>query len=178
MSYKEIYETLRQRLSDEEIAESYVFPEDLSEEEEEKVLKEFKKLRFERLRQRTAEDILLSELMQLRILMQEYLKKEPYIEAKSFGKYLEDYIRILKKTKRAFAKDIGLHYTRLSRVINNREEPNVELAYRLEKHSAGIIPALLWWKLSIKKQEYLIQQDHKTREAEGEKVKNALKFRA
>ena len=46
---------------------------------------------------------------------------------------------------------------------------NVELAYRLEKHSGGLIKAEHWWRLSILKQEYFIKQDTVGRSWEGEK---------
>ena len=95
-----------------------------------------------------------------------------------FGKQLEEYARILKRTKKALSKDLSIHYTRFSRIVNDREEPNIELTYRLEKHSGGLIPALIWWKLMIKKQEYFIRQDEKSRKEEAAKVRNAVKFRA
>lgn len=30
------------------------------------------------------------------------------------------------------SKELNIYYTRLSRIINDREEPNIELTYRLE----------------------------------------------
>jgi len=44
----------------------------------------------------------------------------------------------------------------------------------LEKHSGNIISALTWWKLIVKKQEYLIRKDEETRAREAAKVKNAV----
>ena len=48
-------------------------------------------------------------------------------------------------------------------------EPNIEFVYRLEKHSGELIPALIWWKLIIRKQEFEIKQDKKTRKKEASK---------
>ncbi|MEL6589067.1 MAG: hypothetical protein AAFQ68_03245, partial [Bacteroidota bacterium] len=94
---------------------------------------------------------------------------------KTFGKYLAEYIRIIKKSRREIAEDLAIHYTKLSRIINDKEEPNVELSYRLEKHSGKLIRAITWWKLMIKKQEFIISQDETTRTKEQDKVKNYLK---
>jgi len=114
--------------------------------------------------------------MRLKILMEDYIRQEPFTEEKSFGKYLEEYARILKTTKKKLSEDLAVHYTRLSRIINDHEDPNIELVYRLEKHSGKLISALKWWKLVVKKQEYEIKIDDETREREGAKVKNAMTF--
>lgn len=91
---------------------------------------------------------------------------------------MEEYIRILKRTKKQLSEDLDIHYTRLSRIINNREDPNTELMYRLEKHSGNLISALIWWKLTVKKQEFNLKQDKETRQREASKVKNAIEIRA
>ena len=119
-----------------------------------------------------------SDLARLRILMRAYVDKEPYSIGSSFGAYLGEYVRIIKKSKKAFSADIGLHYTKLSRIINNREDPNIELMYRLETHSAGLLPAILWWELLVKKQAFEIRQDTRGRSEEAKKVKNALTINA
>ncbi len=178
MSYKKIYERLKEKLTDEEIAEAFMIPEDLTEEEEKKAHEEIAAFRFKLLKERTEQDRLLSDLMKLRILMKEYVEKEPYSEGNDFGDYLSEYIRILKKTKRKVAEDLSIHYTRLSRIVNNKEEPNIEFIYRLEKHSGQLIPSVLWWRLLVKKQEHQIKEDEQTKQEEAAKVKNALKFRA
>jgi plasmid maintenance system antidote protein VapI len=114
----------------------------------------------------------------MRYQLERYIKENTFMEENSFGKQLEEYARILKRTKKDLSEDLSIHYTRFSRIINDREEPNIELTYRLEQHSGGLIPALLWWKLIIKKQEHFLQQDEKSRRAEVAKVRNAVRFRA
>ncbi|MEZ5045136.1 MAG: hypothetical protein R2828_34900 [Saprospiraceae bacterium] len=178
MSYKKVFEELSEKLSEEEIAESYIIPEELDKEEKEKVLSEFRRKRLAQIGKRTEKDLIFSDLMSLRIMIQEYIKGEEYSPERSFGNYLEEYIRIVRRTKKEFSEDISIHNTRLSRILNEREEPNIELVYRLEEHSGHLIPAIIWWKLIMKKQEYLIKQDKEKRKLEGLKVKNALKFRA
>ena len=178
MNSKKIFDKLTDRLTDEEIAESYVLEEDLSAEERKKIMTEFRQKRISDLGKRTEKDLIFSDLMSLRILIQEYLSKGDFSPNNSFGSYLEEYIRIVRRNKKEFSEDIGIHNTRLSRILREREEPNIELTYRLEEHSGRLIPAVIWWKLVMKKQEYQIQQDEEKRKLESSKVKNAFKFRA
>ena len=176
--HEKIYKRLRKTYSDEEIADSMLIPADLTEAEKKKANKELMEFRLKLIREQTDEQRIFSELMRFKYLMEDYVNKETYTEEKNFGKQLEEYVRILKRTKKKISEDLGVHYTRLSRIINGREEPNIELTFRLEKHSGELIPALLWWKLITKKQEYYIKIDKQTRKKEGAKVKNAIEFRA
>lgn len=176
--YEKKYKELRKKYTDEEIADSMLIPKDLTDEELKKSNEELKAFRFKLLSERTEEQRIYTDLLRFKFLMEDYIKKEPFNEEKSFGKHIEEYVRILKRTKKRLSEDLDVHYTRLSRIINDREEPNVELIYRLEVHSGGIVPALYWWKLVSKKQEYIIKQDLKTKKREGKKVKNAIKNRA
>lgn len=172
--YEKIYKELRKKYTDEEIADSMLIPEDLTEEEQQKANEEIRAFRFKLLRERTEEQRIFSDLMRFRFQMENYIREEDYSPEKSFGKHLEEYARILKRTKKELSEDLDVHYTRFSRLINDREEPNTELTYRLEKHSGNIISALTWWKLIVKKQEYLIRKDEETRAREAAKVKNAV----
>lgn len=176
--YEALYEQLREKYTDEEIAESMLIPEDLSEDEQKKADDELRALRFKLLSERTEEQRVYSDLLRMRYQLENYIKENTFIEEKSFGKQLEEYARVLKRTKKDLAEDLSIHYTRFSRIINDREEPNIELTYRLEQHSGGLIPALIWWKLIIKKQEYFLQRDDKTRKEEIAKVRNEMRFRA
>lgn len=176
--YEKIYKELRKTYSDEEIADSMIIPADLTELEREKVNEEIKTLRFKLLRKQTEEQRIFSDLMRFKLLLEDYINSEEYTEERNFGKQLEEYARILKRTKKRLSEDLGIHYTKLSRILNDREEPNIELTFRLEKHSGGLISALHWWKLIMKKQEHYIKVDKQMRKEEGEKVKNAIEFRA
>lgn len=176
--YEKIYQELRKTYTIEEIAESMLIPQDLTKEEQKKADEELSAFRFKLLRERTEKQRILSDLMRFRFQLENYIKNEEYVEEKSFGKQLEEYTRILKRTKKALSKDLDIHYTKLSRIINNREEPNMVLIYRLEQHSGSLISALIWWKLIIKKQEYQIKQDLETRKKEALNVKNAVQVRA
>ncbi|HFA47829.1 MAG TPA: hypothetical protein ENJ95_02285 [Bacteroidetes bacterium] len=175
MKYEKIYQKLKKKYTDEEIADSMLIPADLTESEKGAADEEIKKLRFEMLRNMTTEDQILSDVMRLRFQIENYLKKEPFSFGKTFGQFLGEYIRVTKKSKKEMAEDLSVHYTKLSRLLNDKEEPNIGLAYRLGKHSGNLIAALLWWKLMVKKQEFIISEDDGTRLKEERKVRNALR---
>ncbi len=176
--YEKLYNELRKKYTDAEIADSMLIPKDLTGEEKEKSNEELLAFRRKLLRERTEEQRVYSELLRFKFLLADYIKEEVFADEKSFGKHLEEYARILNRTKKRLSEDIGIHYTRLSRIINDREEPNIELMYRLEKHSGELIPALYWWKLVTKKQEFIIKKDSKTRKKESSMVRNAIRYRA
>jgi hypothetical protein len=172
--YEKIYNELSQRLSDEEIADGYLIPADLSAEESAVAEAELRAYRLERLSNRTESDRVLSDLTRLRLELHRYIEADVYSSDYDFGKILAEMITILRKSKREVADDLDVHYTRLSRIINHREDPNLSLMYRLEKYTRQVIPALYWWKLLIRKQAFLIQQDKVQRLLEGERVKNVV----
>ena len=176
MNTEKLYKELSKQCTAKELAEAYVFPHGLSKEEKAIADKVLVRFRMELLKNRTEADKIYSDLVRLWILIKDYVKAGIYNPSQSFGFYLGEYITAVRKSKKEFAQDLNIHYTRLSRILNNREEPNIEMCYRLEKHSGELIPALLWWKLMIMKQEYLILQDSETRKIEAAKVSNALKF--
>ncbi len=176
--YEKKYKELRKKYTVEEIAEAMMIPQDLTPEEKEKANEELRAFRFKMLKEQTEDKRIYSDLLRFKYIIEDYIKENIFDEDKTFGKHLEEYIRILKRTKKRLSEDLSIHYTRLSRIINDREEPNIELMYRLEKHSANLIPALYWWKLVTRKQEHIIKQDKKTRKREASKVKNGIQFRA
>ena len=106
--------------------------------------------------------------------MEDYFEKNIFDSDKTFGKHLEEYIRILKMTKKNLSEDLSINYTRFSRLINDKEEPNSTVFYRLERHSDNLIPASYWWKLLIRKQEFDLKQNDKLRKKEAKKVKNKI----
>ena len=175
MKYEKIYQKLRKKYSNKEIVDSMLIPADLTKEEKIQSEKEIREYRMEKLRNMTNQDRILSDVMRLKFQIEHYIEKDEFSFDKTFGKYLEEYIRILKKSRTEISKDLAIHYTKLSRIINDKEEPNVELAYRLEKHSGNLISARSWWKLIIKKQEFIIVKDTITRKVEQKKVKNYLR---
>lgn len=178
MSYDKIYQKLRKQFSDEEIAGANMIPADLTQAEEEANREELRRIRFERLKNMTEDQKIYSDVLRLRFEIESYLNFNRFDESKTFGIVLSEYIRAVRKTKKDFASDIGLHYSRLSRILKDKESPNVELIYRLEKHSGNLIPAVDWWKVMIKKLEYELITNELKRQEEGRKVQNPLPFRA
>jgi len=172
--YEKIYKQLRKKYTDEEIADSMLIPKDLTDAQRKKADEEFLAFRMKLLKEQTEEKRIYADLLRFKYLMENYIEDRPYDTNESFGKHLEEYLHILKRTKKSLSEDLNVHYTRLSRIINDRDDPNIELMYRLEKHSGNLIPALYWWRLVAKKQEHIIKKDSKTRKHEGAKVKNSV----
>lgn len=171
------YEKLSKSLSDEEIAESYVLRSTLTGEEKNQAEVEFKKLRMQRLKSMSDEQVLQSELIRMRLLMKDYFKQNIFLPSFSFANQLKKYIDLLNVSHTQFAADINIHKTKLSRIINSKENPNIELMYRLEIHSGSMIPATYWYRLYSKKIEEEIKTDEDKRAMESGKVKNELKFK-
>ncbi|MCB0836571.1 MAG: hypothetical protein KDD63_25445 [Bacteroidetes bacterium] len=175
---EDIYKKLSKKYSPEELVEGYVFPVELSEEEESKLREEILLVRQEKLRQNSDQERMFAELVRLKLQITDYIKA-PYFDPNlHFGSFLTEYLNVIRRSQKEFASDIAIHPSRLNRLLHDKEDPNIELTYRLEKHSGGTIPAILWWKLLIKKQEYLLKIDSSTRKKEEKKVKNDLRLSA
>ena len=175
---EKIYLELSKQFTDQEIVEGYVFPADLDELEKETIEAEFRALRLKALKESTEEQRLLSALMRMKLLIQDYLGRSDFEKEFSFAHQLEQYIKLIGRSQKDFAVEIDLHPTKLSRLLNGRDNPNNELVYRLEKHCGNVIPAIYWWKLYAKQLEDAIKTDELVRSIEWGKVKNNLKFRA
>lgn len=175
MKYDKIYNQLKNQYTDEEIVDATLISADLTKKKAATLAMEMKAIRMQKLSETTPEEQILADVMRLKFQMETYVKKENFSFEKTFGKYLAEYIRILKKSRKEISTDIALHYTKLSRIINDKETPSIELCYRLEKHSAELIKAELWWNLIIKKQGFILSKDEKTKLIEQEKVKNPIR---
>lgn len=172
MTNEEYYQKLSLTMSIEEIADSTIIMADLTPEEKTQSEKEIREYRFKRLAAMTEKDHIFAEMVRCSIFIRKYVEdKKTYSPDKTFGYFLKEYITATRIKRRNFAKEIGVHYTKLSRLINDKEEPNIDLCYRLEKHSEDIISTELWWKLVIKKQMHTILQDKERRARERAKVK-------
>lgn len=175
MKYENKYQQLKKKYSDEELVDAMLIPADLTEKESLELAKEMKAIRMQKLGKTTVEDQILADVMRLKFQIDNYLKKEIFTFDKTFGKYLAEYIQILRRNRKDISNELAIHYTKLSRIINDREEPSIELCYRLEKHSAELIKAELWWNLIIKKQGFILSKDKETKILEQQKVKNPLR---
>jgi len=163
-------------MTPEELVKYYVFPHGLSDQEKKQAEAEMKEVRMRLLREMTDAQRMYAELIRLRLRTEQYVNEEAYQEEKTFGSFLREYLTLIRKSQKDFSEDIGLHPTKLSRILHDRDDPNIQLVYRLEKHSARKIPAVLWWKIFMKKVEHEIEENEEMRKAEEAKVENALEF--
>lgn len=177
-SNKEIYEELSKKYSDEELVEGFVFNETLDDKEQKKAEEDFRKLRLERLNNKSAQEILVGKILQMKFLLQDYFKSNNYDPSYSFPNQLRTYINITTKSNKEIAENLDIHPTKLSRILNNKENPNIELMYRLEIHSDGVLPVHYWWRLHSRAFEHKIKTDMEKRLNEAKKVKGQLDIRA
>ena len=101
-----------------------------------------------------------------------YLESQVYDEEKNVSRYLQEYMKVTGRKQKELAEDLNIHPTRLSRIVNGREKLSLPVAYRLEKHSGELIPAILWWKLLQREIEQEIKADDKEKQKEKMQVKN------
>lgn len=115
-----------------------------------------KVIRFCKFREVIEEDRILVDVMRFRFQIEYYFKEDEFFFNKIFGKYFEEYIWIFNKLWKDIVEDLFIYYIKLSRVINDKEELNIGMVYWLEKYLGYLINVRLWWKLIIKKQEFII----------------------
>lgn len=171
--YEDLYKELSQKYTKQELVESFVFPSMLSDEEEKKAAKELWEHRKSLLENRTEEEKIYANLLKLKYEIEDGLVlAEKNKTTSSVSCFLKAYIKSIGSKQKNLASDLAIHTTRLSRIINGRERLSLSLAYRLEKHSGGLIPALLWWKLVQKEVEAEIESESQHRIDEMNKVKS------
>jgi plasmid maintenance system antidote protein VapI len=176
--YQKLYEELSKKYTKEELVEAFVFPSDMSEDEHKEANSQLRKDRLRRLANRTPEEKILSGLLRIKYQMKDYIKQNQFDENKSVAHFLNEYLKVIDKKQKKLAEDIGVHVTRLSRILNEKEKLSLSIAYRLEAHSGDLIPAIMWWKLVQKEVEQEIKTDEEKRKKEKDKVKNIVYQRA
>lgn len=170
------YEELSKIYTDEEIADSMVLRSTLSDEEREAAHKEFLRIRMDRLKNMSESDVLLSNLMRMKIQIENYIENNEYNARFRFSNQLKEYLSITKRTQKAFSEEIDIHTAQLNRIIRGKENPNVELLYRIEKHSNGYLSAKQLYRLHTMKLEAEILEDKERRSAQYSRVKKTLPF--
>lgn len=172
MGDKEFYKKLREKYTDEELAESFVFPHGLTEEEKKKADEELWEYRKKILETRTNKERLYAGLLKVKYQITFYLESQIFDNKNSVAHYLQEYLKVTDRKQKELAEDLNIHPTRLSRIINGREKLSLPIAYRLEKHSGELIPAILWWKLLQREIEQEIKADDEEKRKEKRQVKN------
>lgn len=161
----------------EDLVDSFVFPSEISVEDKRLADQELAKARQKSRATMTAHERVLLRLMQLRYKLENYIQREPYDSRYQFSYFLGEYLAIVEKKRRDFAKDIDIHETLLSQLMNNRREPNESIMIRLEIHSNNVISAIHWLKLVEKGKEHHIRTDVKLRRREQRYVRNRLEVK-
>jgi hypothetical protein len=100
------------------------------------------------------DQVLLANLLQLKFKLEDYLNQEVFNETQSFGFYLRSYLHILDKKNNTFANEIDINVTELSQILNKHRNPSEKVLIRIELHSNGILPAILWHRLIEKEKEH------------------------
>ena len=160
--------------TDKELAEAHIFPSRLSPAEKKEAEKEFSEFRKQRLLQMTEKDHIYSRIVQLKYIIEDYTKSNNYNSTYTFSHFLKEYIHSINKKNTDFSKEISLHVTKLSRLLNNKEVPNDKIFVRLELHSNNIIQAVSWYRLLKKQKELELMNDDKLRRSEKKNVKSKL----
>lgn len=171
-SYKEI----EKKYTPEEIAESIVFPGTKDTEEREVVLSEFRDFRKSLSDKQGEKNKMISLLLQLKFLIEDYLESKSFNKNYYFGYFLKEYIARLEKKNKEFAAEIDVDPTELSQVINKHRKPTDKLIYRLEIHSNKNFPALMWFKLLEKERAFELLHNKGMIESERKHVKRKLEF--
>ena len=160
----------------EEIAESFVFPGSKDVTEREALLEAFRQHRKKVSNKHSDKTKLISQLLQLKFLIEDYLKSEKLTKEYSFGYFLKEYISRQEKKNNQFADEINVDPAELSQVINKHRRPTEKLIFRLEIHSNRNFPALMWFKLLEKDRAYELKHHKDIIDNEKKNVKQKLGF--
>ncbi|HVA98756.1 MAG TPA: hypothetical protein VNG53_07675 [Bacteroidia bacterium] len=167
---------LNKKYTSEELAESFVFRNKLTDKEKKESDTLLQKMRKKTQEEMTPEMILSSRLLQLRYRMEDYSKAEEYDKKHSFSYFLREYVKSLDKKNKDFANDIGIKEESLLQLLNSDSEPSDTIMVRLEIHSSKTIPALIWHRLAEKEKEYELANNETIRKNEKKHVKNAVQL--
>lgn len=171
-SHKEI----NKRYTPEEIAESIAFPVTENEIEKKAIPSELTDFRRSTVDKQTEESKIISLLLQLKFLIEDYLQGDSFNKNYDFGYFLREYIARLGKKNKEFAAEIAVDPTELSQVINRHRKPTDKLILRLEIHSNSNFPALMWFKLLEKERVYELLHNNEMIESEKKYVNKKLEF--
>ncbi len=95
--------------------------------------------RLRRMKNLSKDQIMKAKLLQLKLKMEEYIKKPVYDSHNYFSDFLKSYIDSIYSKRSTFAKDIDVTPVSLSQVINNHREPKEEFLLKLMIHSRRFV---------------------------------------
>jgi plasmid maintenance system antidote protein VapI len=167
---------LSKKYTSEELADAFVFRSTLSTEEEILASEQLKLARLKNREKLTDNQRLYASVLQLRFMIEDYLKSDQFDRELSFGNILRKYIALNYKINKQFAADIQLDETELSQLLNNKRMPSEKTIIRLEIHSNNVISAVSWYKLVEKQHEHMLSTDQQLRIQQASFVKNKLQL--
>ena len=88
---------------------------------------------------------------------------------------LRRYLTAMEITQAQLARELEIHVTKLSNILNGRVKINAALAYRLEAHSG--LEASVWIQLQQREELACIMADKQLRKTNMQLVRNNLKKR-
>lgn len=94
--------------------------------------------RLERMKNLSSDQVLRAKLLQLKIKMEEFVKRPVYDDHNYFANFLKNYVDIIYSKRSNFANDIDITPVKLSQVINSHREPEEEFILRLMIHSEKV----------------------------------------
>jgi|SRR6185437_12617963 len=170
------FKQIEKEYSPEEIAESFVFPGSKDPEKREALLSAIREYKSSIPSKQPEHLKIISLLLQLRYLMEDYIQLDAANKEASFSYFLKEYIDRLNKKSKEFATEISIDPSQLSQVINNKRRPSEILIFRLEIHSNRNFPAMMWFKLLEKDRMYELKHHREIIEKESKNVKEKLTF--
>ncbi len=163
-------------IAPEEIVDGFMLPAQMTNEQKLKANKQLAIIRQGRIAGVSEKEKLYGQLLQLKILIEDYIKQDVFDPTKNFAYFLKLYIEIQHKKKNEVASELDIHKTKLSQLLSGNREPSEDLFIRLEFHSNQFIPARDWFRLSVKQQEYSIMTNVSLRNKEQKHVTGHLQL--
>lgn len=131
--------------------------------------------RLIRMKKLSKDQIIRAKLLQLKLKMEEYLKKPVYDNVNYFSAFLETYVDAIYSKRSIFTKDIDITPVSLSQVINNHREPKEDFILKLMIHSEMAFKDVCefqkktWYQVYFKEKIYDIMSNQEKWRPEIEK---------
>ncbi|HVI44351.1 MAG TPA: hypothetical protein VM802_05760 [Chitinophaga sp.] len=172
------FKDIQKEFTPKEIVESFIFSgtKSLKGKDRENFMNEFREHRKKVSDSYSGTTELISQLLQLKFQIEDYIKSTQFNKDFYFGYFLNEYISILNRKKKDFAQEIEVDPAELSQIINKHRKPTEKIIFRLEIHSNRNFPALLWFKVLEKERAYELMYNRQIIEEEKEHVKRKLEF--
>lgn len=151
-------------------------PHGLTGSEKAKADAELRTLRLNSLKNISENQKVYADLISLKYSILDYLEIGIFSKNYLFSEFLKKYVSITNTTRRKLAENLGVHETKFSKIINNKENPGLGFLYRIEEHSNSLLPASLLWQLVAKKMMIEIDSNTVEKKKQSKVVKNKLKL--